>query len=278
MGHNFLLACDLDGTLLTEKKQISPRTKHVLQYLQGKGHTVVIATGRPFHKTRLYYEELNLNTPVVNLNGGLIHHPIDFTFPRQVHPIPLEVAQAIIQQAQQYDLKNLQVDILEESYIERLDPDVFYFNVTPSPETKFGPVLNSLKSSPSCILLFMHDEPQLHHLAKQLLNQFGNEIKIHPWLKPFCVIEILPKYLSKAYGLEQIATHLKIESKQIIAFGDQVNDIEMLQYAGQGIAMGNSVDSLKQAADQITLSNDEDGIAIYLEEFFQLNTKKSLVR
>ncbi len=271
MRHHFLIACDLDGTLLTGKRQISSRTKYVLQSLQNEGHMIVIATGRPFHKTRFYYEELNLKTPVVNLNGGWVHHPIDFTFPRQVHPIPLEVAQAIIQQAQQYDLKNLQVDILEETYIERSDdPDVFYFNVEPSPDIKFGPVLQSLKSSPSCILFFLYDELQVHHLAEQLSRQFGDKIKVYPWFKPFYVVEILPRHLSKAYGLEHIATHLKIKPKQIIAFGDQVNDIEMLQYAEYGIAMGNSTDSVKQAADQITLSNDEDGVAIYLEEFFQL--------
>jgi Cof subfamily protein (haloacid dehalogenase superfamily) len=271
MGHHFLIACDLDGTLLTEKRQISSRTKHVLQYLQNKGHKVVIATGRPFHKTRFYYEELNLKTPVVNLNGGWVHHPVDFTFPRQVQLIPLEIAQAILQQASLYDLKNVQADVLEETYIERSDdPDVFYFNVEPSPDIRFGPVLHSLKSSPSCILLFLHDEFQVHHLAEHLLKLFGDMIKIYPWLKPFYVIEILPKHLSKAFGLEHIATHLKMKPKQIIAFGDQVNDIEMLQFAGQGIAMGNSVDSVKKAADQITLSNDEDGVAIYLEEFFQL--------
>lgn len=75
MAERHLIALDLDGTLLKDDKTISPKTKTVLNKAREMGHVVMIATGRPFRSSELYYRELGLDTPIVNFNGAFIHHP-----------------------------------------------------------------------------------------------------------------------------------------------------------------------------------------------------------
>ena len=77
----YLICLDLDGTLLNDNKEISSYTKQVLTELQQRGHHIMIATGRPYRASQIYYHELNMNTPVVNFNGAYVHHPKanDFT-------------------------------------------------------------------------------------------------------------------------------------------------------------------------------------------------------
>lgn len=77
MKKQHLIALDLDGTLLTDNKIISARTKKTIEKAKEQGHIVVISTGRPFRASHAYYKELNLNTPIVNFNGAYVHHPLD---------------------------------------------------------------------------------------------------------------------------------------------------------------------------------------------------------
>ena len=74
-----LICLDLDGTLLNDNKEISSYTKQVLNELQQRGHQIMIATGRPYRASQMYYHELNLTTPIVNFNGAYVHHPKDKT-------------------------------------------------------------------------------------------------------------------------------------------------------------------------------------------------------
>uniref|UniRef100_UPI003015FAA4 HAD-IIB family hydrolase n=1 Tax=Oceanobacillus massiliensis TaxID=1465765 RepID=UPI003015FAA4 len=88
-----LIALDLDGTLLTDKKEISSRTKQTILTAMDEGHIVVIATGRPHRASIDYYKQLGLNTPMVNFNGALIHHPNDRTWDFALHtPMPIKTA------------------------------------------------------------------------------------------------------------------------------------------------------------------------------------------
>ena len=84
------------------------------------------------------------------------------------------------------------------------------------------------------------------------------------------MIEIVKSGLNKAVGIQKVANYLNIPKDRIVAFGDEDNDLEMIDYAGTGVAMGNAISPLKTIANAITLSNEEDGIAIFLEEKFNL--------
>lgn len=85
MNEKHLIVLDLDGTLLTDNKTISPRTKQTLLKLKENGHEVMIATGRPFRSSELYYRELGLTTPIVNFNGAFVHHPLQTSWGYTIH-------------------------------------------------------------------------------------------------------------------------------------------------------------------------------------------------
>lgn len=101
----FLICLDLDGTLLNDQKEISPYTFRVLKTLQQQGHAIMIATGRPYRASRLYYEQLGLNTPVVNFNGAFVHHPHDPQFQTQHHRLDEGIATSIIESLKKWKFK-----------------------------------------------------------------------------------------------------------------------------------------------------------------------------
>ncbi len=90
------------------------------------------------------------------------------------------------------------------------------------------------------------------------------------WKGETSVLEIAPNHVTKATALEAVATHYQVAREHIIAFGDEENDLEMISFAGQGVAMDNAITELKEVATHITASNEKDGIAIYLEKALQL--------
>ncbi|HDA1415924.1 TPA: HAD-IIB family hydrolase, partial [Staphylococcus aureus] len=102
-----LICLDLDGTLLNDNKEISSYTKQVLNELQQRGHQIMIATGRPYRASQMYYHELNLTTPIVNFNGAYVHHPKDKNFKTCHEILDLGIAQNIIQGLQQYQVSNI---------------------------------------------------------------------------------------------------------------------------------------------------------------------------
>ena len=93
---SYLICLDLDGTLLTDEKVISPYTKNVLTTLQQQGHKLMIATGRPYRASQIYYHELNMDTPVVNFNGAFVHHPKDDQFEPMHEVLDLDLSKNIV--------------------------------------------------------------------------------------------------------------------------------------------------------------------------------------
>jgi hydroxymethylpyrimidine pyrophosphatase-like HAD family hydrolase len=90
------------------------------------------------------------------------------------------------------------------------------------------------------------------------------------WNEPWHIIEIVRNGVHKAFGLKQIADYFQIPQERVIAFGDEDNDLEMIEWAGHGIAMGNAIEPLKQIANDVTATNEEDGIGVYLKSMLKL--------
>lgn len=114
-------------------------------------------------------------------------------------------------------------------------------------------------------ILLAQDETTISKPAKLLMGKYGDQTS--QMYSETYYYEIMPKDVSKGHALLEIAEYLGIDQENIIAFGDQDNDMSMIQMAGVGVAMGNAIDSLKAAADYVTLTNNEDGIAAYLEKY-----------
>ncbi|WP_186576660.1 Cof-type HAD-IIB family hydrolase [Aquibacillus kalidii] len=267
-----LIALDLDGTLLTDNKVISERTKRTVLKAKEEGHIVIIATGRPHRASIEYYHELGLDTPMVNFNGALIHHPTDKKWEALHSPLPLRTAKQIIQTCYDFDVKNIFAEIKDDMFFDRYDEElmeIFHATAEDHP-IKVGSLKNELNEDPTSILIHPRNN-HIQALREHLDTKHSTVIEHRKWGAPWNVIEIVRKGMSKAVGLERIAHYYHIPQENIIAFGDEDNDYEMIEYAGVGVAMSNGIDELKAKANHITATNEQDGIGIFLEEYLNLN-------
>lgn len=266
----YLICLDLDGTLLNDDKQISSYTKTILNTLQAQGHKLMIATGRPYRASQTYYHELNMNTPVVNFNGAYVHHPKDDNFTPVHEELDLELATSIIQSLKDYGVSNIIAEIKDHVFIDNFDQKLFDGFSMGSPTVETGDLLQTLTASPTSILVEA-EEVMIPRIKQMLLRFYAESIEHRRWGSPFPVIEIVGKNISKAKGIDAVKSYLDIERSNIIAFGDEDNDLEMIKYAQHGVAMENGLDELKHVSNHVTYSNNDDGIGRYLNEFFNLN-------
>lgn len=264
-----LIAVDLDGTLLTDDKKISARNKLALQKAREQGHEVVIATGRPYRASSMYYEELGLSTPIVNFNGAFVHFPGNDDWGVYHEPLDLSTVKEIIEVSEKYQIHNILAEVIDDVYFHFHDEkllDIFGFG---DPKMETGDLRQVLKKDPTCILIHA-SESEVAKIRKYLTEVHAEVIDHRRWAAPWHVIEIVRTGMSKAVGLKRISDYYNIPRNNIIAFGDEDNDYEMIEFAGMGVAMGNSIDGLKGKAKETTLSNQEDGIAVFLEKYLKL--------
>ncbi|GGH88442.1 Cof subfamily protein (haloacid dehalogenase superfamily) [Pullulanibacillus pueri] len=267
--NRYLIVLDLDGTLLTSEKNIDPRTKEVIQKVMEAGHIVMIATGRPFRASKAYYEELHLNTPIVNFNGAYIHHPHQPEWGTIHSPLELETLKGILETCDHYELTNIFIEVKDHVYINNPDPLVADLFEIGNPTITYGPIQEKLKEAPTSVLL-QTNEQQTKAVLHALDTEYSEAIEQRSWGKPSNIIEVIKRGVNKAVGIKKVAQDYNIPPERIIAFGDEDNDKEMISYAGQGVAMGNAIAELKALADAVTESNDDTGIANYLERTFLL--------
>jgi 5-amino-6-(5-phospho-D-ribitylamino)uracil phosphatase len=265
MNKSHLIAVDLDGTLLTDNKSISPKTKKALQNAMLAGHQVVIATGRPFRASHMIYKELNLNSPIVNFNGALVHHPQSAAWGTYHSPFDVKTAQKIVEASEGFAVKNILAEVMDDVYIHYQDNDMLDLFSAGSNKVETGDLREILLHDPTSILIHAHEE-KVADIRNHLSDVHAEVIDHRRWGAPWHVIEIVKSGLNKAVGLKRVAEHYSIPKDRIIAFGDEDNDLEMIEYAGHGIAMGNAIPQLKSLAKYITKTNEEDGIAHYLED------------
>ncbi|MFL0201885.1 Cof-type HAD-IIB family hydrolase [Exiguobacterium acetylicum] len=264
-----LIAVDLDGTLLKDDKTISAANIAALQSARANGHEVVIATGRPFRHARKYYEQLGLTTPIVNFNGGLVHHPQDIHFEVQHHPIPLKTVQHILESVAETKTQNIVCEVTDHVYFQYDPVGIYEFYTDHALSVTTGDLRKVLMHEPTSLLIHAKGE-HVDEIRSELSGIHAETVLNRQWVKPEFMVEVMRKGTSKAVGLAHIADHLGINSKQIVAFGDEENDLEMIEYAGHGVAMGNAIPALKHLATGTTKRNEDDGIAYYLRHVLGL--------
>lgn len=267
-----LIAVDLDGTLLTDNKVISDRTKLTLQNAMKEGHHVVIATGRPFRSSHDYYKELGLSSPIVNFNGAFVHHPTSSSWGTYHSPIDIKTAQQIVEASENFTIKNILAEVIDDVYFHHHDHELMNLFSTGSNKVSTGNLREILMHDPTSILIHA-EEDKVSEIRKHLTDVHAEVIDHRRWGAPWHVIEIVKNGMNKAVGLKRIAEYYQIPQERVIAFGDEDNDFEMIEYAGHGIAMGNAIEELKTLANFVTKTNEEEGIAHYLEETLNLQKR-----
>lgn len=272
-----LIALDLDGTLLTNNKDISTYTKEVILKAKEMGHIVVIATGRSHLMSMHYYDLLSLDTAMINYNGSYIHHPYDKTWEPVHHPVPKKTALHIVDACYELNVNNIWVESHHNILLDRHDQhiiDVFHATHQSNKALPLtvGSIRKQLQEDPTSLIIQPHDY-HIKDLQVHLDDHFSEIIHHRQWGAPWNFFEIAKRGMSKAYGLKKLSRYYNIPQERIIAFGDEDNDLEMIDYAGIGVAMDNGIEELKSIADHITLTNEADGVGTFLADYLKLQVK-----
>ncbi len=270
----YLFVLDLDGTLLLDWETISQESVDYLRYIQTLGHKVVLATGRPFRSSEEFYDKIGLDTPLINYNGGLVTSKNDSNFKGYSLTVDLDSVLDIFESNKEY-IQNAFGEVRDDIYLlrntEEIQPLLHNFNgarlfvgdfkdILKTPTNGF--IIISKKGQGAQIENFVEE----HYKDKVLHRNWGNDYEY--------IIELFTPETSKGNAVEYVSQYLGFERENVVAIGDAHNDIEMLQYAGLGVAMVNAQERLKPFADTVTeFTNKENGAIKFIEKFLNKNAE-----
>ena len=258
-----LVAIDLDGTLLDNDRKISPRAKEAISEVRDKGVEVTLSTGRMFYSALPYAEELGLNLPLITYQGALVKVSGTGQVLYERH-VDAGLAQQVVEMAKEEGLTlNFYVDdyVLVDKFNSQSDTYARRFNAR---FREAGDLRQYSHVSPLKLLVIDEEEENLKEFEDKCHRTFGNSLHITRSMPEY--LEFLHPEANKALGVEAVAKHIGISSQQVMAIGDSYNDLEMLEYAGFAVVMGNARDVIKEKADYITRANDDNGVAEALEK------------
>ncbi|MDR0199238.1 MAG: HAD family hydrolase [Streptococcaceae bacterium] len=264
------IACDLDGTLVGDGAyELLPETKVVFDAVRAKGHEIILCTGRPYRMAIGIYQELGLTSPMVTFNGSLTSLPGDKNW-KYTHKrfIPKDFVFDLVRHQQTFDLEFVAAEYRRKFYLNNfqgVDPWVFGVEKF---EAYNRMRLDRLTTDPHSVLLSTRVKDKIS-LAKEMQAHFGGEITVSAWGGPNGILEVVPRGVNKAYALEHLIKAMGIAREQLIAFGDEYNDVEMFQLAQTGYAVKNASERLIGHADEILpWTNMEGAVPKKLRELF----------
>lgn len=258
-----LVAIDLDDTLLNDELDISEGTRASFAAAVSQGVVITVATGRMYGSAKKIADKLGLEVPLITYQGALVKHAKDGTvlYERNVPP---EVIRYVFDYASRNGL-HLQAyhedKLIAKEENERLIAYSRLNNMPYEIEPEFERLAE--KTSPK---LLMIDEPErLDQVLIDLKAAIGHLAHITKSKPHF--LEIMHLEGTKGHALLSLAEHYGVPQEQTIGIGDSWNDRELLQQAGLGVAMANAVSSLKEIADYVTFSNNEEGVKHVIDKF-----------
>lgn len=261
-----LIVSDLDGTLLNSAHEVSPRTEAAIRAAQAQGVAFTVATGKTFPSTTALIEQFDIRLPVICGNGTSIHDPAGHVIHED--PIPLDLAIEAVRFAAEHGMTPvvyIEAGLVAPGWDANIEELVEHHE--PAPEIA-PDLVAALRNShqPHKIILMNQDLARVAIFQQALEDRFaGRGQVLRSGLAS--VIELLPCGVSKATALRLILDQSGYSAEETISFGDNCNDLAMLQMAAIGVAMRNSPADVRDGADYVTASNDEDGVALALERF-----------
>ena len=262
-----LIALDLDGTLLTSDKKISERNLAALKAAQAKGVKVVLTTGRPLKAMDFFLHELGTDGRedeyTITFNGGLVQRNTGEILDKTVFSYD-DVARIY----EETDKLYIPLDAICEGLVYQIQSDQDSLYAQFNPALTFEPIdfsdLSSQQTYNKCVTAYAQEplDAAIEQISPELFERY--EI----FKSREMLLEWSPKNVHKATGLEKLIAHLGIERSQVMACGDEANDLSMIEWAGLGVAMQNAVAIVKEAANVVTpMTNDEDAVAWAIEEY-----------
>lgn len=274
-GRVRLLALDIDGTLLDGRREMSRATVDAVHYAAGRGVRVTVCTGRSLPSAEEAVRRLSLNAPFVLNNGALIYD-VPVRRARYLRNLPNQLAVDAVRVFRGIGFHPIVYGPLPEVqyfYYDSFDPDnqafIDYAAQNADRVHRVDDVCAFLRQDIACITVAERNErveSRASHIRAQLQDA-GVVFEISPWDPCYQVITVMPSGVSKGDGLRRLARLLGIGLPEVMAVGDNLNDLEMLDVAGLGVAMGNGPPEIRARADHVTASVDDEGVARAIERF-----------
>lgn len=258
-----LVAIDLDDTLLNKSLTVSPRAAQAIRKAVEQGVVVTVATGRMYQSALPYARQLELDVPLITYNGALIKAVLSGkTIFHQ--PIVPDIAADILALCRENGW-HIQSYIDDTLYVTEMNEKTqVYIKIAGVTPVIMGDKLYDMKEAPTKMLIV--DEPgRMEQIANVFYRRFAKQVYITSSKPKF--LEFTHPSVNKGWAVAFLGEMLGIDREEIMAVGDSGNDVPMLEYAGLGVAMGNAKPTVQAAADVVTLSSDDDGVAEAIEKY-----------
>jgi Cof subfamily protein (haloacid dehalogenase superfamily) len=265
-----LLIVDIDGTIAGKSNQVTNRVKTAIRAAQAKGVRVGIATGRMYTSALKFHQEIGADFPLIAYQGAWIQDPDTGTNYRHL-PVPVKIARELIDYFEQSHLFNklsLHVYLDDRLYVRDINPDTeLYIGRSGIPAHPVGDLRKVLTDNPTKILAMSEDINLIDSLLLDLRHRYPQDT-LHITTSVPIFLEATQSGVNKGSAIDYIATKLLgISAENVLAIGDNFNDVEMIDYAGIGVAMGNAPDDVRAIADWVAPHIEADGVAAAIEKF-----------
>lgn len=269
MNDKYLIALDLDGTLLKKDGTISEQLIAYLQELEDKGHIVCIASGRPIRAISHYYDLIGLKSPMICYNGAYITCPNNPNFKDFVSTFPKDLIKTIVSELGEKYIANIMCETNDDIWLIKEDSILSDFFWHDNMNVHYGRIEDILDVDPMTMLIETTSTDADPYVVKAVEKH--PHLKVRFWNGLYALFsEIYYDYISKAEGLKLVAELYNIPHSHIIAIGDACNDIEMVEFAGIGVAMINGDAELKKVANMISeYDNEHDGVMHVLKNIIK---------
>lgn len=257
-----LVVLDMDGTLLDNEHHVSNANKEAIDRLKREGISVVLASGRPYESIYSYVKDLGIDLPIIAANGALIKNPLTSEVYYSTG-LPINLAEEIVEYGQE---NHYPISLY-------LDGEVHTFNesmvkVHWELEKLKARVIDKFEGDKDLYKIIYANTPQkIEEAFKHLENKYKE--KLYITRSDDIYLDVMNINASKGKALRQLMDMLHISSHEVLVMGNSFNDIAMFEVAGLAIAMDNSPQEIKDAADFVTKSNNEDGVAYALDRYIK---------
>ena len=269
-----LLAIDIDGTIAGESNEIRETVKQAICAAQAKGIKVVVATGRMYRSALRFHQAVGSSLPLICYQGAWIQDPTTGKILSHL-PVTKEKAIALLDYFEQPELRSLlsvHFYINDQLYVREITAATqIYAQRSGIRPIAVGNLRSVLDTEPTKILALCDDAEAIANLLSNL-RQIYTPAELYLTTSVATFFEAANPSVSKGAALRYLAEDvLGLQSANVMAIGDNFNDLEMISYAGIGVAMGNAPDGVKAIAQWVAPSVEEDGVAAAIEEFVLSN-------
>jgi len=265
-----LLVLDIDGTIAGESNTINSTVKQAVKAAQNRGVQVAIATGRMYRSALRFHQDIGSNLPLLAYQGAWIQNPATGELHRHWCVPPATAHQLLdyFEQPQLRSLLSVHFYISDRLYVREITPETkIYAQRSGIEATAVGDLRRVLNDAPTKVLALSDDTEVIDRLLGNLRQQYTPaELYLTKSVATF--FEATNPLVNKGTGVRYLAEELlKIDAANVMTIGDNFNDLEMLEYAGLGIAMGNAPTGVQAVAQWVAPGVEQDGAAVAIEKF-----------